>query len=102
MYRYSSKKVTKLANDVGRLLDEKVLHRARLVGLAARVGETICGGVPGVLHRFSLLKNGNRLLLRCHKDDASMIGHVVRARFHALASHLSMRSCFENVSLQNN
>jgi len=102
MHRYSSKKVPKLASNVGRLLDKEVLHCARSVGLAARVGETICGGVPGVLHRFSLVKNGNRLLLRCHKDDASMIGHVVRARFYALASHLSLRPCVENVSLQNN
>ena len=102
MYRYSSKKVPKLANDVGRLLDENVLHRARAVGLAARVGETICGGVPGVLHRFSLLKNGNRLFLRCQKDDSSMIGYVVRARFQALARHLSLMPCIENVSLQNN
>ncbi len=91
MYRYSGKKVPELATQVMHLLEEDTLDRAKAVGLAARVGETLCGGVPGVLQRFSLTKTENKLILKHNMEDAPMIGHVVWARFRALALHMLLK-----------
>ena len=65
------------------------------MGLAARVGETLCGGVPGLLSRFTLAREDDRLILRHAAGDFCMIGHVVRARFRALAKHLSLKASIE-------
>lgn len=95
MYRYSSRKAPKLAAQVKHLLDPKSVDQARTVGLAARVGETLCGGVPGLLSRFTLAREDGRLVLRHAAGDFRMIGHVVRSRFRALAKHLSLKDSVE-------
>ena len=95
MHRYSSKKIPKLATQVKHLLDPNALCQARAVGLAARVGETLCGGVPGLLSSFNLVRHEDRLTLEHQPKDSRMIGHVVRARFRALAKHLSLKASIE-------
>ena len=95
MYRYSSKKAPKLATQIKRLIDPNALSHARAIGLAARVGETLCGGVPGLLSNFNLVRDEDRLTLEYQPKDSRMIGHVVRARFRALAKHLSLKASIE-------
>ena len=65
------------------------------MGLAARVGETLCGGVPGLLSRFTLAREDGRLVLRHAAGEFRMIGHVVRSRLRALAKHLSLKDSVE-------
>ena len=95
MYRYSSKKAPKLATQIKCLIDPNALSHARAIGLAARVGETLCGGVPGLLSSFNLVRHEDRLTLEYQPKDSRMIGHVVRARFRALAKHLSLKASIE-------
>lgn len=73
--------------DVQRLLPAKPLGRARIIGAAVRLGETLSGGVPGIIDRFSLRarKRRPRLRLRYRPEDRSQIGEAVVRRFERLA-----------------
>ena len=64
------------------------------MGSVVRLGETLCGGVPGVLGRFSLKPAPRRgsLNLRCRRCDRNMLGEVVVRRFEALASLMGLAS----------
>ena len=92
MTRYSRKRVPKFATEIQSLLDGDSLNRARAIGLAARVGETLSGGVPGVLTGFSLSLGEKELVLSCSEKNSRLIGHVVRERFSALAKHLQLKA----------
>ncbi len=57
-----------------------------------RLGETLCGGVAGVLGRFSLKPSPRRGVLKfqCRRDNRNMLGEVVVRRFEALASLMEL------------
>ena len=59
-----------------------------LWGLAARLGETLSGGVPGFLARFalSLGEHPPTLRLRRAQQDRNMLGETVMRRFETLAA----------------
>ena len=71
-----------------RLLAPETRRRARIVGLAARLGETLSGGVPGFLARFSLSlgEHPPTLRLRRAQQDRNMLGETVMRRFETLAA----------------
>jgi len=92
MSRYGRKRVPKLAEQIQSLMDDDSLVRARAIGLAARVGETLSGGVPGVLSGFSLAVREKEVILSCSEKKSTLIGHVVRERFKALAKHLQLKA----------
>ena len=92
--RYTSRETHGDLRNVERLLDEETAGRARVMGSVVRLGETLCGGVPGVLGRFSLKPAPRRgsLKLRCRRRDRNMLGEVVVRRFEALASLMGLAS----------
>lgn len=90
--RYTSRETHGELGTVKRLLDEETARRARILGSAVRLGETLCGGVPGVLERFSLKPSPRRgsLRLKCRRRDKNMLGEVVVRRFEALAALMGL------------
>ena len=90
--RYTSRGTHGELRTVERLLDEETARRARIIGSAVRLGETLCGGVPGVLERFSLWPAPRRglLKLKCRRRDRNMLGEVVVRRFEALAALMEL------------
>ena len=80
----------KLRAAAERLLAPETRRRASVVGLAARLGETLSGGAPGLLARFPL-SLGTRpptLRLRGAPEDGAMLGETVMRRFEALAAEM--------------
>ena len=90
--RYTSRETHGELRTVEKLLDAGTAKRARILGSAVRLGETLCGGVPGVLGRFSLKPAPRRgsLGLKCRRDDQNMLGEVVMRRFEALAALMEL------------
>jgi len=90
--RYTSRETHGELRTVERLLDGENIRRARILGSAVRLGETLCGGVPGVLERFSLKPAPRRssLELKCRHSDQNMLGEVVMRRFEALAALMGL------------
>ncbi len=85
--RYTSRETTGELRAAERLLGEEAVRRARVTGLAIRLGATLSGGVPGVLDRFSLrpAPRGGALRLECRGRDRNLLGEVVLRRFDTLA-----------------
>lgn len=73
--------------DVRRILPARLVGRARTIGAAVRLGETLSGGVPGIVNRFSLRARKRKpvLRLRYRPEDGSMVGEVVVRRLELLA-----------------
>ena len=90
--RYTGRQTHGELRTVVRLLDEETARRARILGSAVRLGETLCGGAPGVLDRFSLKPAPRRgsLKLKCRRRDRNMLGEVVVRRFEALAALMGL------------
>ena len=94
MTRYSRRRVPKFAEQIQSLVDKDSLGRARAIGLAARVGETLSGGVPGALGAFSLDINEKEVILSYSEKGSALVGHMVRERFTALAKHLNLKPLY--------
>ena len=90
--RYTGRQTDGELRTVERLLDEETAGRARIMGSAVRLGETLCGGAPGVLGRFSLKPSLRRgaLKLKCRRRDQNMLGEVVVRRLEALAALMGL------------
>jgi exopolyphosphatase/guanosine-5'-triphosphate,3'-diphosphate pyrophosphatase len=90
--RYTSKEPRDLLGRIQGLIGEDAARRARIVGLAARLGETISGGVPGMIERLALRPARGRGLLRLRytRRDERLIGEVVVKRLEALARAMEL------------
>ena len=90
--RYTSRETHGELRTVEKLLGAEIVGRARILGSAVRLGETLCGGVAGVLERFSLKPAPRRssLELKCRRSDQNMLGEVVMRRFEALAGLMGL------------
>ena len=95
MTRYSRKRIPRFAREIQTLMDPEIIAQARALGLAARVGETLSGGVPGILEKFSLTLDEKEVVLGCAQGDSALMGHVVRERFKALAKHLKLKPRYD-------
>jgi exopolyphosphatase/guanosine-5'-triphosphate,3'-diphosphate pyrophosphatase len=95
MTRYSRRRIPKFAREIESLMCPEIVVQARALGLAARVGETLSGGVPGILENFSLLLDEKEVVLACSRGDSALVGHVVRERFKALATHLQLKHHYD-------
>jgi len=95
MTRYSRRRIPRFARELQSLMDPEIMAQARALGLAARVGETLSGGVPGILEKFSLAVDKKEMVLGCVQGDSSLMGHVVRERFKALAKHLQLKHRYD-------
>ena len=73
-----------------RLLTEAERARARVVGLAARLGETLSAGAPGILGRFPLALAERPPTLRLGRGpgDRRLVGEAAMRRFENLAAAL--------------
>jgi exopolyphosphatase/guanosine-5'-triphosphate,3'-diphosphate pyrophosphatase len=90
--RHTSGEPGRAVRDILGLIDDQAAKRARAVGLAARLGETISAGVPGLIDRFALKMHRRRGLLRLiHESrDKRLVGEVVVKRFEVLARALDL------------
>jgi exopolyphosphatase/guanosine-5'-triphosphate,3'-diphosphate pyrophosphatase len=90
--RYTSREAPALVARVARLVEPEAAARAQVIGLAARLGETISGGVPGLVDRFALKVDGERgiLKLRYSRRDERLIGEVVVRRLETLARAMDL------------
>jgi exopolyphosphatase/guanosine-5'-triphosphate,3'-diphosphate pyrophosphatase len=75
---------------VGQLADIEDLERARLWGLAMRLGQRLSGGVAGPLDRSTLIVEGEELILQLAEDDAALYGEAVAKRHRALAGAIGL------------
>jgi len=75
---------------VGQLAPAEDLERARLWGLAMRLGQRLSGGIAGPLRRSRLDSAGDTLLLHFDGDDAALYGEAVEKRHRALAGALGL------------
>ncbi len=75
---------------IGQLAPPDLLERARLWGLAMRLGQRLSGGVAGPLRRARVAVAGERLMLHLHADDAALYGEAVEKRHRALAGALGL------------
>ncbi|HSX56561.1 MAG TPA: Ppx/GppA family phosphatase, partial [Sphingomonas sp.] len=62
---------------VGQLASPDALERARLWGLAMRLGQRLSGGVAGPLRRSRVAVEGELLQLHLGEDDAALYGEAV-------------------------
>lgn len=73
------------------LLDEARMSRARTIGLALRLAQTLSGGAPGLLRRTRLAPEEKRLSLQIPKDGAVFLSEAVERRLNRLARAISLK-----------
>ena len=94
--RYTSRARGPAARVAG-LLTAEATERARMLGLALRLGHTITAGVPGILGNFSLRLTGEKLVLQAGRKDQALLGEAVRGRLEHLARALDRTAATEDV-----
>ena len=96
-HRYTGKEMPQVLDQLHGLIRGEEVQRARILGLAFRLGETISGGDPTTLDRFALLrrKDEGRLCLRHTAADRALLGEVVVKRLNGLATTMALRPAIE-------
>jgi len=74
------------------MLDEAAVMRARTIGLALRLGYTLCGGIASILKEINFRNDGNTLTLVLPKKHANFAGEVVLRRFESLAKLMGRKA----------
>ena len=82
--RYQGEEDNPQAQRLLPLAGEDGARRARLIGLALRMGLMVSGGVPNLLKKTTLVMEGNALILYVPKKEPAFIPSV-DARFEKLA-----------------
>ena len=77
---------------VRRLLDEETLATARGIGLALRLGNTLTGGVPGLLSGSKLATHNGTLSLTLGRKSGQRLGESVQRRLDALGKALGKKA----------
>jgi exopolyphosphatase/guanosine-5'-triphosphate,3'-diphosphate pyrophosphatase len=77
---------------VRRLLSDERLAAARGVGLALRLGNTLTGGVPGLLAGSKLGVENGTLTLSLRRDSGRRLGESVQRRLDALGRALGKKT----------
>jgi exopolyphosphatase/guanosine-5'-triphosphate,3'-diphosphate pyrophosphatase len=67
------------------LLTEEEQRRARVIGMAMRLGHTMSGGVPGILRTTRLFGEGEVLVLEVPADDPAFAPDLGERRYDRLA-----------------
>ncbi|MAD36871.1 hypothetical protein [Tistrella sp.] len=73
------------------LLDQPAQARARLIGLALRLGDTFSGCAPALLDRGELELTPQALTLRARPGGRDLMGEVVERRLEAVAKVMRRR-----------
>jgi exopolyphosphatase / guanosine-5'-triphosphate,3'-diphosphate pyrophosphatase len=77
---------------VRKMLDDETLAAARSVGLALRLGNTLSGGVPGLLGGTRLMLEDGTIALSLRRDSGDRLGESVQRRLDALGRALGRRT----------
>lgn len=80
---------------IGQLAQIDDIERAKLWGLAMRLGQRLSGGIAGPLRRSSLAADEERLTLQLDADHAALYGEAVEKRHRALAGALGLIAAVE-------
>ncbi len=80
---------------IGQLAHIDDIERAKLWGLAMRLGQRLSGGIAGPLRRSSLAVDDERLVLHFDADHAALYGEAVERRHRALAGALGLTAAVE-------
>lgn len=80
---------------LGRLAGPEALRRAKLWGLAMRLGQRLSGGVAAPLQRSRLAIADGSLVLRLPADDEPLYGDTVARRHKALAAAFGLQPVLE-------
>ncbi len=75
---------------LGLLAGPEALHRARLWGLAIRLGQRMSGGVAGPIKRSRLEIQGTALAVRLKGHDTALYSEAVEKRHKALANAMGL------------
>ncbi len=82
--------VSAVARHLG-LLGSDRLARARTIGLALRLAQTVSGGAPGLLPRTGLVQDEKRLSLRIPGDGSVLSSEAVERRLNRLARGMALK-----------
>ncbi len=88
--RYNGDPYSPVPAPVLRLLDERQIERAEIIGLALRLGHTIAGSAPGLLPRAPLVVNDSTLTLDLPEDNDVFVSETVERRFHTVARAMGL------------
>lgn len=80
---------------IGQLAQVDDIERAKLWGLAMRLGQRLSGGIAGPLRRSWLAIDDERLVLHLEPDHAALYGEAVEKRHRALAGALGLTAAVE-------
>jgi exopolyphosphatase/guanosine-5'-triphosphate,3'-diphosphate pyrophosphatase len=96
-YRYEGEEEG-LTSNLARLVDDKMLERARLLSDVFRLAYIITAAMPGVLSKIGIEAEGTKsLILRVPKKYADLMGERVEKRLAALAGQMGRTSLIEIV-----
>jgi exopolyphosphatase / guanosine-5'-triphosphate,3'-diphosphate pyrophosphatase len=96
-YRYEGEEEG-LTSNLARLVDDKMLERARLLSDVFRLAYIITAAMPGVLPKIGIDAEGAKsLILRVPKKYADLMGERVEKRLAALAGQMGRTSLVEVV-----
>jgi exopolyphosphatase/guanosine-5'-triphosphate,3'-diphosphate pyrophosphatase len=96
-YRYEGEEEGFTSN-LARLVDDKMLERARLLSEVFRLAYIITAAMPGVLPKIGIEAEGTKnLILRVPKKYADLMGERVEKRLAALAGQMGRTSLIEIV-----
>jgi len=78
-------------DEVGALVEARVLEHAEFWGRAIRLAQRLSGGTASLLKRTAIKDDGERLLLRMKRRDSGLYSDAVRKRHKQLAAALKLR-----------
>jgi exopolyphosphatase/guanosine-5'-triphosphate,3'-diphosphate pyrophosphatase len=71
-----------------RLIDDKMLARARILGAAIRTAHMISAAMPGVIDKTPVFYEGKKLVLQIPRELSALAGERLASRFNLLAGEL--------------
>jgi exopolyphosphatase/guanosine-5'-triphosphate,3'-diphosphate pyrophosphatase len=96
-YRYEGEEEG-LTSNLARLVDDKMLERARLLSDVFRLAYIVTAAMPGVLPKIGIEAEGTKgLILTVPKKFADLMGERVEKRLQALAGQMGRTSRIEIV-----
>jgi len=73
---------------INKLIDEKILSRARIIGAAVRTAHMVSASMPGIIGKTPVSYDGDRLVLQMPKKYQALEGERLDVRFAVLAKEL--------------
>ena len=93
--RYGASTSEKWLSVAKKLLTKPDVQKARALGAALYLANTLTGGTAGVLASAPLRRQGRALELRLSGQNARLAGETVQRRFETLARELGLEARFE-------